>query len=62
MSIQIKSDRRETENKTVRFPVDLIARIEEIMREKDVSFSGFVIQACEYVVNELEAEKSDNKT
>jgi exosome complex RNA-binding protein Csl4 len=60
MSIQIKSDRKETENKTVRFPVDLIARIEEIMREKDVSFSGFVIQACEYVVDELELEKSNN--
>jgi exosome complex RNA-binding protein Csl4 len=60
MSIQIKSDRKETENKTVRFPVDLIARIEEIMREKDVSFSGFVIQSCEYVVDELELEKSNN--
>lgn len=57
MSIQIKSDRKETENKTVCFPVDLIARIEEIMREKDVSFSGFVIQACEYVVDELDKEK-----
>ena len=57
MSIQIKSDRRETENKTVRFPVDLISRIEQIMIEKDVSFSGFVIQACEYVVDELENEK-----
>lgn len=57
MAIQIKSDRRETENKTVRFPVDLINRIEQIMLEKDVSFSGFVIQACEYVVDELENEK-----
>ena len=58
MTIQIRSDRKETENKTVRFPVDLVARIEEIMREKDVSFSGFVIQACEYVVDELEKEKT----
>lgn len=57
MAIQIRSDRRETENKTVRFPVDLIDRIEKIMIEKDVSFSGFVIQACEYVVDELENEE-----
>lgn len=57
MAIQIKSDRRETENKTVRFPVDLIKRIDKIMAEKDVSFSGFVIQACEYVVDELEKEE-----
>lgn len=61
MSIQIRSDRKETENKTVRFPVDLIAKIEEIMKEKDVSFSGFVIQACEYVVDELEQEKTGGK-
>ncbi len=57
MAIQIKSDRKETENKTVRFPVDLIARIEEVMRDKDVSFTGFVLQACEYVLDELDREK-----
>ena len=50
MAIQIKSDRKETENKTVRFPVDLIARIEEVMRDKDVSFT-------EYVLDELDREK-----
>ena len=59
MAIQIKSDRKETENKTVRFPVDLIAKIEKIMKEKDVSFSGFVIQACEYVVDELKKENTE---
>lgn len=60
MAIQIKSDRKETENKTIRFPVKLTARIEEIMKEKDVSFSGFVIQACEYVLEELDKEKNEN--
>lgn len=58
MSIQIKSDRKETENKTIRFPVDMLARIEKIMRENDVSFTGFVLQACEYVLDELEQELS----
>jgi len=58
MSIQIKSDRKETENKTIRFPVDMLARIDAIMVEHDVSFSGFVLQACEYVLDELEKEKS----
>lgn len=56
MSIQIKSDRKETENKTIRFPVDMLARIDAIMVEHDVSFSGFVLQACEYVLDELEKE------
>lgn len=57
MAIQIKSDRRETENKTVRFPIDMIIRIEKVMQEKNVSFSGFVLQACEYVLDELDNEK-----
>lgn len=61
MSIQIKSDRKETENKTIRFPVDMLARIDAIMVEHDVSFSGFVLQACEYVLDELEKEKSSQK-
>ena len=43
MSIQIKSDRKETENKTIRFPVDMLARIDTVMRENDVSFTGFVL-------------------
>ena len=58
MSIQIKSDRKETENKTIRFPVDMLARIDTVMRENDVSFTGFVLQACEYVLDELENESS----
>lgn len=62
MSIQIKSDRKETENKTIRFPVDMLARIDIIMREHDVSFTGFVLQACEYVLNELEEESSTPHT
>jgi hypothetical protein len=58
MSIQIKSDRRETENKTIRFPVDMLARIEKVMQKNDVSFTGFVLQSCEYVLDELEKESS----
>lgn len=56
MAVQIKSDRKETENKTVRFPVEMISRIQKIMQEKDVSFTGFVLQACEYVLDELDKE------
>ena len=32
MSFQIKPDRKETENKTIRFPVSLIAQIEETIQ------------------------------
>ena len=54
---QVKSDRKETENKTIRFPVPLIRRIEEAIIGKDTSFSGFVIQACEYALANMEGEK-----
>lgn len=54
---QIKSDRKETENKTIRFPVSLIQRIEKAIIGKDTSFSGFVIQACEYALSNMSSEE-----
>lgn len=54
MSFQIKPNRKETENKTIRFPIPLIERIENAIQNKDVTFSRFVIQACEYALNNLE--------
>ena len=57
MAFQIKPDRKETENKTVRFPVDLVEKINEAIQGKDVTFSGFVLQACEYALNDLEENK-----
>ena len=48
MAFQLKSDKKETENKTIRFPLSLIERINEAIENQEVSFSGFVIQACEY--------------
>ena len=51
---QIKPDKKETENKTIRFPVALIERIDQVIRENNVSFSGFVIQACEYALKNME--------
>lgn len=57
MAFQLKTDKKYTENKTIRFPLDLIQRIEENIKGKDVSFSSFVIQACEYAVSDLDHEK-----
>ncbi len=54
MAFQLKSDRKETENKTVRFPLPLLERIEAAIVGKDVSFSGFVIQACEFALDNME--------
>lgn len=59
MAFKIREDRKETENKTVRFPLPLIEEIEKTIRGKNVTFSKFVIQACEYALNDMEKhEKS----
>lgn len=60
---RIKDDKIETENKTIRFPLPLIYKIEEKIKGKNVSFSRFVIQACEYALENMEAEpkKKENK-
>ena len=54
MSFTIKNDRIETENKTIRFPVDLIQDIEDAIQNKDVTFSSFVLQACRYALENME--------
>ena len=54
MAFQLRSERKETETKTVRFPLALIERIEKAITGKDVSFSGFVIQACEFALENMD--------
>lgn len=60
MAFTIKPNRKETENKTIRFPIPLINRIEKAIQGKDVTFSRFVIQACEYALNNIEDTKKDS--
>ncbi len=67
MAFHLKSDRHETENKTIRFPISLIEEIENVIQGNNITFSSFVIQACEYALNDLVTEtneaykKEDNK-
>lgn len=58
MAFQLKQDKKESENKTIRFPVPLIQRIEAAIQNQDVSFSSFVIQACEYALHDMENTNS----
>lgn len=58
MAFQLKSNKKETENKTIRFPLPLIEKIEQAIENQDVTFSSFVIQACEYALEDM--EKSEN--
>lgn len=54
MAFQIKPNKKESENKTIRFPIEIIEEINEAIAGKDVSFSNFVIQACQYALDNLE--------
>ena len=56
MAFKLKSDKKETEIKTIRFPSELIDRIEEAIVKKEVSFSCFVIQACDYALKNMNQE------
>lgn len=38
MTFKIRPDRKETENKTVRFPLDLVTKIEHAIEGKGVTF------------------------
>ena len=58
---QLQSDKKETESKTIRFPLPLIDRINHVIKENDVTFSGFVIQACEYALDNMSADTTVEK-
>lgn len=58
MTFQLKPNRKETENKTIRFPVHLIDKIEAAIQNQDVTFSSFVIQACEYALNNMDTDSN----
>ena len=54
---ELKSDKKETENKTIRFPLSLVEEINEVIKNEEVSVSGFVIQACEYALKNMKKWK-----
>lgn len=54
MTFKIKEHKNETENKTIRFPIELIDKIEKQLVGKNITFSSFVIQACRYALENIE--------
>lgn len=60
MAFQIKPDKQETENKTIRFPIPLIKEIDEAITNRNCTFSGFVIQACKYALENMDSEKEND--
>ncbi|BBE40867.1 YlcI/YnfO family protein [Streptococcus dysgalactiae] len=56
MAFQLKSDKKESEIKTIRFPSSLVEDIEKAMVNKDVTFSSFVLQACQYALDNMDKD------
>lgn len=56
MSFHLKENRKESENKTIRFPLPLIEKIDKVISSQEVTFSSFVIQACEYALENMDKE------
>ncbi len=56
MAFQIRPNKKESENKTIRFPLELINKINQAIEGNNVSFSNFVIQACQYALDNMETD------
>ncbi|WP_072023123.1 Arc family DNA-binding protein [Selenomonas sp. AE3005] len=44
-------------NKTFRFPQELLDKLEQVAKEKNVSVNNLVKQCCEYALGDLPEEK-----
>jgi len=49
-------EKQEYTNKTFRMPVELVAQLEKLAQDKDVSMNQLVIQCCRYALENLEEE------
>lgn len=61
VGFKLNMEKKESENKTIRFPLPLIKEIEKVLEGTELTFSKFVIQACEYALNNMEQENNGQK-
>lgn len=59
MNFNLKTKSKYTINKSIRFPEDMVTSIEKELVGTNVSFSGFVIQACQYALNNKKTSKKE---
>lgn len=50
----IKKDRVEYENKSLRLPVDLIEKVQDLADKNEISFNKIVIQCIDYALEHME--------
>jgi len=61
MAFRLNLERKETINKTVRFPLPTLQKIEKALEGTELNFSQFVIQACNYALENMITEKEQKK-
>lgn len=61
MAFRLNTEKKETENKTIRFPLPLVKEIEKVLEGTELTFSRFVIQACEYALQEMDSNEEEPK-
>lgn len=49
-----------TTNKTIRFPEDVIARVEQAIQGKECTFSAFVIAAVRAALDDLDSQGAES--
>ena len=64
MAFQLKGNRKETENKTIRFPLHLIDQIEQAISDsdQDITFSSFVIKEMENAKDHMDDTSEENNS
>ncbi|MBO4896843.1 MAG: Arc family DNA-binding protein [Clostridia bacterium] len=50
----------ETTNRTFRLPKSLLDKMSKIAQKENVSLNSFVIQCCEYAIDNMETGKKEN--
>ncbi len=46
-------EKPEIVNKTFRFPLELVQRLQQVAKKKGISLNKLIIQCCEYALNNL---------
>ncbi|MGN1130111.1 MAG: toxin-antitoxin system HicB family antitoxin [Ruminococcus sp.] len=49
-----KIKKEEFVNKTFRFPLELVKKLEVLAQKENVSLNNLVVQCCEYAINNME--------
>lgn len=48
-----------TVNKSIRFPIDVVQKIETTIQGKECTFTAFVVEAVKMMLDELSANETD---